>query len=74
MYQYLPSQASRQPIHLHHESRWIRGSSSSDASWEFWTISVSRDGRLTRVETFDIGHYGVALARYGELVAADAMG
>ena len=52
--------------------RWIRGSSSSEASWEFWTISVSRDGRLTRVETFDLADYDAALARYDELVAAAA--
>ena len=53
-------------------ARWIRGSSSTDASWEFWTISASRDGRLTRVDTFDISDYDLALARYNELVAADA--
>ena len=58
----------------HWLARWIRGSSSSEASWEFWTISVSRDGRLTRVETFDLADYDAALARYDELVAADATG
>ena len=58
----------------HWLARWIRGSSSSDASWEFLTISVSRDGRLTRVETFDPARYDAAVARYDELVAADATG
>ncbi len=62
------------PEGRHWLARWIRGSSSSDASWEFWAISVSRNGRLIRVETFDLADYDVALARFDELVAADAMG
>jgi hypothetical protein len=55
----------------HWLARWIRGSWSSDASWEFWAISISRDGRLTSVETFDLGDHDVARARFAELTGHD---
>ena len=57
----------------HWLARWIRGSWSSDASWEFWAVSISRDGRLTRVESFDLGDHDVARARFAELAGHDPM-
>ena len=46
---------------------WRRVGHGTGAEWEFWAVSLIRDGRLERIDCFDTSDADAAIVRYHEL-------